>query len=193
MLRECLARGIDQAILVSDRAFAGADTLATSNTLTGAIKKIGEFGVIFCGKHATDGDTAQVGPGIAEKLDVPHVAYVKKIEEITDKKIKVERMMEDGYDVIESPLPVLITVVKEINEPRLPSLRGTLAAKKAVIAKWTQADIGVDANIIGLKGSPTCVKKIFTPPHRQGGEKIDGKPEQQAQNLASKLRELRII
>jgi len=193
MLRECLARGIDNAVLVSDRAFAGADTLATSNTLAAAAGKIEDFSLIICGKQATDGDTAQVGPGIAEKLDIPHVAYVKKIEDMNRNIIVLERMMEDGYDVIESPLPALITVVKEINMPRLPSLRGTLAAKKAQITKWTQADLGIDSSLIGLKGSPTWVKKIFTPPQRKGGEKLSPKPEEAGAELARKLKDLKVI
>ena len=129
-LREAVGRGIDAAVLVTDRAFAGADTWATAYTLASAIKTIGEYDLIICGKQATDGDTAQVGPGIAEMLDIPHVAYVKKIEEVTQSEMKVERMMEDGYDLIETPLPAVITVVKEINTPRLPSLRGMMNAKK---------------------------------------------------------------
>jgi electron transfer flavoprotein beta subunit len=193
VLRECLARGADEAVLISDRAFAGADTLATSYALAQTVRKIGDVKLILCGKQATDGDTAQVGPGIAEKLDIPHVAYVKKIESVTDSNIRVERMMEDGFDTIEMPLPALITVVKEINEPRLPSLRGTLAARKAVIPKWTAADISCDINQIGLKGSPTCVKKIFTPPHRTGGEKLAGKPGEMAVSLVKKLREMKVL
>ncbi|MFH1283197.1 MAG: electron transfer flavoprotein subunit beta/FixA family protein [bacterium] len=193
ILRDCLARGADQGILISDRAFAGADTLATSYTLSQAIKKISDYSLIICGKQATDGDTAQVGPGIAEKLDIPHVAYVKKIEEFNDENIKIERMMEDGYDIIEMPVPALITVVKEINEPRLPSLRGTLMAKKAQIPKWTKDDLDLDEKQIGLKGSPTVVKKIFNPPHRSGGVTLKGKPEEMANELVAKMKELKIL
>jgi len=188
ILREALARGIDSAILVSDRAFAGADTWATSYTLAMAIKKIGDYSLILTGKQATDGDTAQVGPGVAEMLDIPHVAYVRKIEEITTNTIRVERMMEDGYDIIEMPIPSLISVVKEINKPRLPSLRGMMASKKAVITKWTAQDIGADASKIGLTGSPTQVMKVFTPVARGGGEKLEGSPEEIAKKLLSKLK-----
>lgn len=192
-LREALARGIDNAVLVSDRAFAGADTWATSYTLGQAIRSLGEFDLILCGKQATDGDTAQVGPGIAEMLDIPHVAYVKKIEEITKENIKVERMMEDGFDIIQMPVPSLVTVVKEINTPRLPSLRGLMASKKAQITKFDAAQIKAEGEKIGLKGSPTQVMKIFNPPPRSGGEKIEGSPEQIAENLVTKLKSTQII
>jgi len=192
-LREAIGRGIDNAILISDRAFAGADTWATSYTLASAIKKIGDYDLIICGKQATDGDTAQVGPGIAEMLDIPHVAYVKKIEEITPEKAKVERMMEDGYDIIEMPLPSLITVVKEINTPRMPSLRGMMASKKAQIPHWTAQEINAESTNIGLTGSPTQVMKIFTPPQRPGGEKLEGSPEEMAASLTDKLKQLQII
>ena len=125
-LREAISLGADEGILVSDRAFAGSDTWATSYTLAAAIKKIGGFDLIICGKQASDGDTAQVGPGIAAHLDLPQVTYVKKVENIDEKHAKVERMTEEGYEVVETPLPCLLTVVKEINEPRLPSLKGMM-------------------------------------------------------------------
>ncbi len=188
-LREAVSRGADEAVLVSDRAFGGADTLATSYALASAIKSIGGYGVIFCGKQATDGDTAQVGPGVAEMLDIPHVAYVKKIEDINDKSMKVERMMEDGYDVIETPVPALLTVVKEINTPRIPSLKGKMAAKKAVIKILSAAAVNADEKRIGLNGSPTQVMKIFTPPQRPGGEKFTGDAPAVAAALVKKLSE----
>lgn len=188
-LREAISRGADEAVLVSDRAFGGADTLATSYALASAIKSIGGYGVIFCGKQATDGDTAQVGPGVAEMLDIPHVAYVKKIEDINDKSMKVERMMEDGYDVIETPVPALLTVVKEINTPRIPSLKGKMAAKKAVIKILSAAAVNADEKRIGLNGSPTQVMKIFTPPQRPGGEKFTGDAPAVAAALVKKLSE----
>jgi electron transfer flavoprotein beta subunit len=192
-LRDAIARGIDNAILVSDRAFAGADTWATSYTLATTIKKIADYDIVICGKQATDGDTAQVGPGIAEMLGIPHIAYVKKVEDVTADKIKVERMMEDGYDIIESPVPVLLSVVKEINTPRMPSLRGMMAAKKAVITKWSAQDILAEAGNIGLNGSPTQVMKIFSPPPRQGGERLDGSPEKVAEALVERLRKAQLI
>jgi electron transfer flavoprotein beta subunit len=192
-LRDSIARGIDNAILVTDRAFAGADTWATSYTLGSAIRTLGEFDLIICGKQATDGDTAQVGPGIAEMLGIPHVAYVKKIEDIKDNSIRIERMMEDGFDIIEMPLPALITVVKEINSPRLPSLRGMMNAKKVEIQKWTAAKINAESKNIGLTGSPTQVVKIFNPPPRTGGEKFEGSPEEMAEKLVKKLRDMQLI
>lgn len=192
-LREGLARGADEAILLTDKAFAGADTLATSYTLAQAIKKRGNFELIICGKQASDGDTAQVGPGIAEKLNIPHIAYVRKINFIKDRVMQVERMMEDGYDIIETTLPALITVVKEINVPRIPSLRGMLFAKKAEIKRYNANDIEAEPALVGLTGSPTQVIKTFYPPRRQGGEIISGEPTEIAKKVVTKLKELKII
>ena len=192
-LREAISRGCDDAILIGDRAFAGADTWATSYAISTAIKTIPDFGVIFCGKQATDGDTAQVGPSVAEMLNIPHVAYVRKIEEVTENSIKVLRMMEDGYDLIEAPVPCLLTVVKEINTPRIPSLKGKMAAKKAVIKQLNAAAINADTKKTGLAGSPTQVKKIFTPPQRTGGEKFEGEPQDIAAKLVKKLAENSLI
>jgi len=189
-LREAISMGIDEAILLSDRAFAGSDTWATSYTLASAINKIGAFDIIFCGKQASDGDTAQVGPGISAQLDIPQVTYVKKIEEIKDGLARVERMMEEGYEIIETPLPALFTVVKEINEPRLPSLKGMMRAKSAKILVWTQKELDLDPQGIGLCGSPTQVVKIFTPPPRVGGQLLTGEPQDIAEKLVGLLREV---
>ncbi len=185
-LREAISMGADDGILVSDRAFAGSDTWATSYTLAQAIRKIGQFDLVICGKQASDGDTAQVGPGIATHLDIPQVTYVKKIEEVKEKSLRVERMMEEGYEVIDTPLPGLLTVVKEINEPRIPSLKGLMRAKSAKIACWGQKDLNLDVQQIGLCGSPTQVVKIFSPPQRSGGQIIQG----EAPEVAGKLVEL---
>ena len=174
ILREAISMGADEGVLVGDRAFAGSDTWATSYTLSGAIKKIGAFDLIICGKQASDGDTAQVGPGISTHLNIPQVTYVKKVEEASDKLMRVERMLEEGYEVIETPLPALLTVVKEINEPRIPSLKGMLRAKSAKITLWGQKDLNLDPQNIGLCGSPTQVVKIFTPPQRVGGQILKG-------------------
>jgi len=187
-LRDAVSVGCDEAILVSDKAFAGSDTWATSYTLAMAIKKIGAFDVILCGKQASDGDTAQVGPGISAHLDLPQVTYVRKIEEINGKKAKVERLLEEGYEVIETPLPCVITVVKEINEPRLPSLKGKMKAKKADVVKWTAKDINCKPKNIGLEGSPTKVVKIFTPPSRKGGQILQGDANEAAEKLADLLK-----
>jgi len=188
-LREALSMGVDEGVLVSDRAFAGSDTWATSYTLAAAIRKIGEFGLIFCGKQAADGDTAQVGPGISVHLDIPQVTYVKKIEEIKEDYARVERMTEEGYEVIEAPLPALFTVVKEINEPRIPSLKGKMKAKSAEIKTITAKELDVDEKYLGLDGSPTQVVKIFSPQARAGGEMLTGDTEEIVAKLFEVLKE----
>jgi len=187
LLRETVAVGVDNAVLLSDRAFAGADSLATAYALSMGIRKIGAYDVIICGKQATDGDTAQVGPSLAEKLGIPHTTYVRKIEEVTPNTIRCQRMTEDGYEVIEMPLPAVITVVKEINEPRLPSIKGKLKARKTEVTVYTADDIGADKNLCGLKGSPTQVVKTFVPVHEIKAEMIDGNAKEQAQKLAEKM------
>jgi electron transfer flavoprotein beta subunit len=187
-LREAISMGVDEGILVSDRAFAGSDTWATSYTLASAIRKTGPFDIILCGKQASDGDTAQVGPGISIHLDIPQVTYVKKIEEIKDGLARVERMTEEGFEIIEAPLPVLLTVVKEINEPRLPSLKGMMRAKQAKIFLWTQKELDLDSQKIGLSGSPTQVVKIFTPAPKTGGQIIKGETHEVVGKLVDLLK-----
>lgn len=187
LLKEAIAVGIDEAVLLSDRAFAGADSLATSYALSKGIQKIGNYDLVICGKQAMDGDTAQVGPGLAEKLGIPHTTYVRKIVEIKEGHIICQRMTEDGYEVIEMPLPAVITVVKEINEPRLPSLKGMMKSKRAVVNVWTATDVGADKDLCGLKGSPTQVVKTFVPSHDIESELIEGDPSEQAKKLTEKL------
>jgi len=187
-LKEAISLGCDEAVLLTDRNFAGSDTWATSYVLSQAVKKIGDYHIILCGKQASDGDTAQVGPGISTHLNIPQVTYVKKIEEINDKKARVERMTEEGFEIIETPVPCLLTVVKEINEPRLPSLKGKMRAKKAEIKKLTAEDLGCDFDKIGLDGSPTRVVKIFTPPARKGGEILKGDTQEIVERLAKELK-----
>lgn len=189
-LKEALSMGCDSAILLSDRKFAGSDTWATSYTLSQAVKKIGEVKIIFCGKQASDGDTAQVGPGVSVHLNIPQVTYVKKIEKIDATSATVERMTEEGYDIVETPLPAVLTVVKEINEPRLPSLKGKMKAKKAEIPVWTVEDISCDEKKIGLDGSPTRVIKVFTPTPREGGRVLNGEAAETAKELAGLLRDV---
>lgn len=188
VLKEAMSLGVDDGILICDRAFAGSDTWATSYTLAGAIKKIANYDLILCGKQASDGDTAQVGPGISTHLNIPQVTYVKKIENVKDGVMRVQRMLEEGFEIIEVPLPALLTVVKEINEPRLPSLKGMMKAKKARIAAWGQKELDLDADKIGLSGSPTQVVKIFTPPQREGGQMLEGEPQEIAEKLAGLLK-----
>ena len=192
-LKEAISLGADTAVLLSDRAFAGSDTWATSYTLAQGIKKIGDFDLIVCGKQAIDGDTAQVGPGIAEFLDIPFVAYIRKIEQIKAGYLRVERLMDEGYEIIETTLPALITVVKEINEPRLPSLRGQMKAKQAEITAWNQTDLGAADDKVGLPGSPTKVVKIFTPPPRGKGETLTGSTQEIANKLVGHLRRDRVV
>ena len=187
-LREAISMGADEGILVCDRAFAGSDTWATSYTLSGAIKKIGAFDLIICGKQASDGDTAQVGPGISTHLNIPQVTYVKKVEEASDKSMRLERMLEEGFEIIETPLPALLTVVKEINEPRIPSLKGMMRAKAAKVTIWGQKDLDLDPQNIGLCGSPTQVVRIFTPPQRAGGQILKGEVPEIVQQVVELLR-----
>jgi electron transfer flavoprotein beta subunit len=187
-LREAISLGVDDAILVSDRAFAGSDTWATSYTLSCAILKIKDYDVILCGRQASDGDTAQVGPGISAHLDIPQVTYVKKIRDIKDGVATVERMTEYGYEVIESPLPVLFSVVKEINTPRMPSLKSMMRSKQAVITKWAASDLEANPKLIGLSGSPTLVKRVFTPPQHAGGKILEGDISEASSQLVEVLR-----
>jgi len=188
VLREAISCGADEGVLVSDRAFAGADTWATSYTLARAVRTIGDFDLILCGKQAIDGDTAQVGPGLASRLDVPYVTCVQKIREATDTTLQVERMMDDGYDVLQVPLPALLTVVKDINEPRVSSLKGKMKAKKAGITIFSAADIGADEQCIGLAGSPTRVVNVFAPEPRGERRIFSGTAEEQVDQLVEQLK-----
>ena len=193
MLREAIGSGADEAILLSDSAFAGADTWATAYTLSKAIGKLEQCDLIICGRQTIDGDTGQVGPELAEILGLPFVAYVSKIEEIGDQCIRVRRMIEEGYEVIEMSLPAVITVVKEINVPRLPSLRGLARAKSATIPVWTVEELGVDKNMVGLSGSATRVVKIFFPQRVSRSEILQGDLASQVDTLVAKLRETKIL
>ncbi len=187
-LQECLSVGADKAYLVSDRLFGGADTLATSYTLATAIKHIekdGEkFDLVFCGKQAIDGDTAQVGPEIAEQLDLPQITYV--VETTLDgDKLRAKREIDEGYEIVEAKLPALVTVTKPAFEPRLPKVKDKMAALRAEIPVVGAEDIEADVTKLGLKGSPTKVKKSFTPPQKQGGEMInEGSLEDSVKKLA---------
>jgi electron transfer flavoprotein beta subunit len=162
-LKEAMAMGVDSAVLVSDAAYAGSDTWATSCVLAAAIRHIGLPDLIICGERATDGDTGQVGPGIAAFLELPVVTYVSRIDAVGKGQMAVHRLIEDGYEVLSTGLPAIITVVKEISDPRLPTLRGKQKARKAEIPVLDQSILKIDADRIGLKGSPTHVVKIFRP------------------------------
>lgn len=186
-LRETISLGADEAILLSDRALAGSDTWATSYILSRAMAKIADYDVIICGRQTLDGDTGQVGPGLSEMLGIPFVAYVSKVEEIRDGYIRVQRMVEEGYETIEMALPAVITVVKEINVPRLPSLRGSMKAKTAQIPVWTAEDIGAEGDKAGIAGSPTRVVKVFFPQRTHKSEMLQGSLDEQVDNLIERL------
>lgn len=181
-LKKAISYGADEAILLSDKFFAGSDTLATSYILAQAIGKIDKkekVDIIFCGKQAIDGDTAQVGPGIAARLGIPQVTYVMKINSLDkDKKqLQAERKLEDRKEVVLAKLPVLLTVVKEVNTIRYSPLPFLLKAARYEVNSWNKDDINVDMEQIGLKGSPTTVSRIFPPPTRPGGELFNAEGE----------------
>ncbi len=188
VLRLAISCGADNGVLVSDRAFAGSDTWATAYTLAKAIAKLGTFDLFLCGKQAIDGDTAQVGPGLAVRMNLPYLTCVQKIRQADEKRLVAERMMDDGYDVVEIGLPALLTVVKDINEPRVPSLKGKMKAKKAVITTLSAADIEADSGSIGLPGSPTQVVRVFPPQPRGGRAVFTGSLDEQIDQLVEKLK-----
>jgi electron transfer flavoprotein beta subunit len=170
-LRKALAQGADEAVLLSDRVFGGADTLATSNVLAAAITKLGaedEVGVVICGKQTIDGDTAQVGPGIATRLGLCQLTLVDRIEALERRTIRVRRKLEGRHEIVEAPLPVLLTVVRELNRPRYPTVSMRLDSAEAEVKVWNNEVLGLDVNAIGLKGSPTWVSRIFSPEREKG-------------------------
>jgi electron transfer flavoprotein beta subunit len=187
-LREAISLGADEAVLLSDRAFAVADTWATAHTLSRAVVKIADYDLIICGRQTIDGDTGQVGPEIAEMLDLPFVAYVSSIEAIDGRNIRLKRMVEEGHETIETTLPAVITVAKEINVPRLPSLRGKMKAKSAVVTIWTIADLDVPPDAVGLAGSSTQVIKVFFPERVSQAEILEGTLENKVDTLIERLR-----
>lgn len=197
MLQECLAMGADDAILLSDRALGGSDTWATSNAISAGIRRaekdMGGYDIIFAGRQAIDGDTAQVGPQIAEKLEIPQVTYVKDFS-IKGNEITVQRALEDGYEVIKLNTPCLLTAIKELNTPRYMYIKGIYNAVKYPIKVWNAADIGVDLTTVGLKASPTNVFKSFTPKPKGAGVKVEGDTDKElAVNLLISLKEKNII
>jgi len=192
-LRNCLALGVDEAYLLSDPAFEGSDPQAVARILAAGLKKLGRFTLILAGKQAIDSDSAQVPGAVAALLDLPQAMFVKKVQSVDGGKIVVERTTEDGYDVVELALPAVLSVVKEINEPRLPSLKGKMAAKKKEVAAWNAADLGIDPATVGAH-SATATMKVAPPPPRPKGERIDGEtPEEIAERLFRKLRDNQIL
>jgi electron transfer flavoprotein beta subunit len=192
-LREALAMGADEAILLSDRAFAGADTWATATTLGYALKKIADFDLVLAGRQAIDGDTAQVGPQLAEFLKVPQVTYVRELT-VEGGKVRAKRAVEDGYEDIEAALPALLTITKEANAPRYPHAGAIISAyRERKVARWGIADINADPESLGLKGSPTQVKRSFSPPPKEPGQILKGAPPEAAKDLVAILRQKNII
>jgi electron transfer flavoprotein beta subunit len=193
-LIEAYAMGADEAILLSDRKFAGSDTWATAYTLSQAIKEVGDYDLIFCGRQAIDGDTAQVGPQIAENLSIPQITYVSKVD-IENKKVTARRKLEDGYSVIETELPVLLTVLGDLNQPRYPSIKRIVDAfsKKDTIKTWAAEDFKVDENKLGLDASPTQVYDTFVPTRDHEAEILEGSVEEKVQKLIDKLKEEKVV
>jgi electron transfer flavoprotein beta subunit len=193
-LKRALALGVDDAILLSDRAFGGADTLSTSNVLAAAIKKLAseeDLGIVFCGKQTIDGDTAQVGPGIAVRLGLSQLTLVDRIEhlDLIGRKIRVRRKLEGRYEIVEARLPAMITVVRELNRPRYPTVPMRLKSEQAKVRVWDNSVLKLDVNSIGLKGSPTWVSRIFSPQRDKGELVGDGlkDPAGSARQLLEKL------
>ncbi|MGI6077160.1 MAG: electron transfer flavoprotein subunit beta [Fastidiosipilaceae bacterium] len=185
-LREGLAMGCDKAILITDRVFGGSDTWATSNIIASALVEM-EYDVIFCGRQAIDGDTAQVGPQIAECLDLPQVSYVADIKQNGD-TLTVQRNLEDGYQIIEVKMPCLLTCIKELNEPRYPSMGGIMDAYQQEVEHWTNEKLQIDASLIGLKSSPTKVNRTFTPPAKEPGILV---PDADVEEIAKVYKDLK--
>lgn len=194
-LREALAMGADEAILVTDRAFAGSDTLATSFTLAEAIRRIKDYDLILCGRQAIDGDTAQVGSQIAEHLDIPQVTYVMDIKFEENGKVLVDRKLEDGHEVIETTMPCVLTAIKELNEVRYPSIGGIFDAyREKEVQIWTVESMGIsEKDKLGLDGSPTKVRRVFTPDAKEKGEILNGSAAELVQGLVERLGAKKII
>lgn len=192
---EALGMGADKGLLLSDRAFAGADTWATSTTLGKALKKIGDYDLIICGRQAIDGDTAQIGPQVAEFLGIPQVSYVCGIEEVGERSMVVKRRLEDGYERLECSLPALLTVIGEMNAPRYATVGGLISAcrEKAPIKVWNAADIGMQVSEVGLEGSLTHVIKTFSPKFKRQGETLEGDTATKVSSLMGKLKENRLL
>jgi len=192
-LREALAMGADHAVLITDRAFAGADTLATSRTLAAAIRKLGSFDIILCGRQAIDGDTAQVGPQLAEHLNLPQITYVQKLE-IDGKKVIAQRALEDGYEIIETQMPCILTAIKELNVPRYANVVGIYDAYKEKVVKVMVAkDLDMNPDHMGLNGSPTNVKQTYTPAPKGKGMMLEGDGKETVHDLVRRIKDKHII
>ncbi len=191
-LTEALAMGCDRAFLLSDAAFAGADTLATARTLAAAIGKIGRFDLIFCGAYSADGSTSQVGPQVAELLGIPDLTHAVSLD-IRVGALEARCQVEDGHVTYTCELPALVTFDREANTPRLPTMTGIMRAAHAGVVRWTAADLGLDPAAVGLEGSPTQMLNIFKPPVGRKGEILLGPPNETAGRLIGKLRAERLL
>lgn len=192
VLRECLAMGADEAVLLSDRKFGGSDTWATSNALSAAVRKIGNYDIVFAGRQAIDGDTAQVGPQIAEKLDIPQITYVEELSFEGD-SLKVKRQLEDGYELIMVKPPVLLTAIKQLNTPRYMSVEGIYRAYETEIPVWGFSDLDIAEDKVGLRSSPTKVVKTFTAAPKGEGVMLSGSVDEMADSLIVQLKTKHII
>lgn len=192
ILREAFAMGVDRAILLTDRKFAGADTLATSNALAGALRML-EYDLIITGRQAIDGDTAQVGPQIAEHLDLPQVTYAENLEYKEPKRFTIKKATEEGYQILEVDAPCVITVLSSANNPRYMSVNGIITAYKREVEIWGFDNISVDENKLGLKGSPTRVFKSFTKGAKMAGQMYEVDAKESVEIIVSKLKEKFII
>jgi len=193
VIKNAIALGVDEGFLLSDPLFEGSDAYVTAHVLSQAIKKVGDFHLVLFGKSSSDSDTAWTGPAIAEFLGVPQVTFVKKIEEISESKARVQRMMDEGYDRIETTLPAVLTVVKEINEPRLPSLKGKMKAKSYKVPIWTAADLGLGPESVGKVGAKCELTKLWVPEARLGGTFFQGEPAETAVQLVQALKDQKIL
>ena len=195
VISEAIGMGADEGILLSDSAFAGADTFATSSTLGRAIEKVAKYDLVLCGRQAIDGDTAQIGPQVAEYLGIPQLTYVFDIESVAEGTILVKKRVEEGYEMVQCGLPAVLTVLGEINRPRYPVVGRLIEAcgDKAPIRVWDAADIGAMASDVGLTGSLTHVIRIFAPKGGRQGEMLEGDTGAVVRTLLEKLRENRLV
>ena len=191
LLRDAMARGVDRSVLLTDRAFAGSDTLATSYALSLGVKKIGDFDLILCGKMAVDGDTAQIGPELSAHLGIPYITDVCEILEVTEKRLRCRKVTDTGFAEVEVALPALLTVGKDINLPRLPSISGVRFSLTAPFQSYTAADVGADPARCGLTGSPTQVVKTYAPDRTHRAEFLTGDSGEIARRVRKLWEEVR--
>ncbi len=198
-LREALSMGVDRAVLLTDKLFAGSDTWATANTLSKAVQKLGSFDLILCGERATDGETGQVGPELGAMLGLPVITYVSQIADLRPPHkgrsgwIRCQRLTEEGYQRIEAPLPALLTVIKEINEPRLPTFQRKLTARQAEVQRIVLEDLELGPEKTGLRGSPTRVAKVFYPTLTRNTTMVVDSPERAVDRIVTFLKENGLI